>query len=315
MGLVGGFLNARPTTAYMLTYLAGRCTANCGFCSQARGSRTRADMLSRVAWPVFPTRRVMPKLAVAVEKGEIRRVCLQALNYPNVFEDLLTLVKKIRLLAVDVPISVSCQPLKRKEMKELAEAGVERMGIALDGATEKVFNSVKGKAAQGPYDWNRHRLALLEALTVFGKGKVSTHLIVGLGETEEDVLEAIQWCIDKNICPALFSFTPLPGTALERVDSPAIEQYRRIQLARHLMISGRTRFEEMGFEENGQIRNFGVSHDTLKTTLRTGKPFVTSGCPNCNRPYYNEKPSGPIYNFPEQPTSHEIAEIEKQLKR
>ncbi|HDI74230.1 MAG TPA: hypothetical protein ENF57_04430 [Candidatus Korarchaeota archaeon] len=28
--------------------------------------------------------------------------------------------------------------------------------------------------------------------------------------------------------------------------------------------------------------------------------FLTSGCPSCNRPFYNERPRGPIYNFPSE---------------
>lgn len=28
-----------------------------------------------------------------------------------------------------------------------------------------------------------------------------------------------------------------------------------------------------------------------------GKAFETSGCPDCNRPYYNESPRGVIFNY------------------
>ncbi|MFQ6068242.1 MAG: radical SAM protein [Candidatus Bathyarchaeia archaeon] len=313
LGLIDGFLNAKPTTAYLLTYIEGKCTANCGFCSQAKSSKSRADMLSRVAWPVFATKQVVSKLATAVQRGEIKRVCIQALNYPTVLEDLLALVKEIKLQGTKVPISISCQPLSRKAMRKLADAGVERVGISLDAATKDVFNRVKGSAANGPYEWNRQRDALLEAVEVFGKRKVSTHLIVGLGETEEEMIKTIQWCVDNNIYPALFSFTPILGTALEHKRSPTISHYRRIQLARYLIVQGKTRFEKMNFNEKSCIVDFGVSQEQLETAIRSGTPFLTSGCPNCNRPYYNEKPSGPLYNFPIQPTLQNIGEIKQQL--
>jgi biotin synthase len=38
LGLIKGKLDAEPTTAYLMTYKAGKCTANCGFCPQARDS-------------------------------------------------------------------------------------------------------------------------------------------------------------------------------------------------------------------------------------------------------------------------------------
>ncbi len=315
LGLLEGFLNAKPTTAYFLTYLEGKCTANCGFCSQAKSSKSRADMLSRVAWPAFETKEVVSKLATAVQRGEIKRVCIQALNYPTVFEDFLTFLEEIKSQGMKVPISVSCQPLDREEMKKLADAGVESVGISLDAATKEIFDRVKGNFAGGPYDWDRQRDALIDAVEVFGRGKDSTHLIVGLGETEKEMVKAIQWCVDNSVYPALFSFTPIPGTALEHRCSPTIGHYRRIQLARLLIVQGKTRFEKMGFNEEGCLVYFGVSHGQLENVIRSGKPFLTSGCPNCNRPYYNEKPSGPLYNFPVQPTLQEIKEIEKQLKK
>jgi len=51
----------------------------------------------------------------------------------------------------------------------------------------------------------------------------------------------------------------------------------------------------------------------LEEALELGSPFQTSGCPGCNRPYYNEKPSGPIYNYPRSLTREEKTEIKKQL--
>ena len=39
--------------------------------------------------------------------------------------------------------------------------------------------------------------------------------------------------------------------------------------------------------------------------------FETSGCPGCNRPYYNERPGGMLYNYPRPLTAAEAArEIE-----
>ena len=55
-----------------------------------------------------------------------------------------------------------------------------------------------------------------------------------------------------------------------------------------------------------------LEEDLLRETVKTGIPFMTSGCPGCNRPYYNERPSGPLYNYPFRPDAGEVAEIEKQ---
>ncbi|MGB9684535.1 MAG: radical SAM protein [Candidatus Bathyarchaeales archaeon] len=312
LGLLNGKLDAAPTTAYLMTYRSGKCLANCGFCPQARKSQGRADMLSRVSWPAFATTRVLNGLEETVKKGEIRRVCIQALNYPEVFIHLQSLIQMVSQ-HVKVPVSVSCQPLNPENIPRLAEAGAERVGIPLDAATEEIFDKVKGKLAGGPYDMKRQMALLQEAVKVFGKGKVSTHLIVGLGETEREMVVMIQKCVDMGVLPALFAFTPVAGTTLGNHKQPPIQQYRRIQLARHLIFNKAVRVEAMSFDGEGHITSFGVDKQTLKGIIRSGEPFLTSGCPNCNRPYYNEKPSGPIYNYPKPMSREETIKATEEL--
>ncbi|MEM2466823.1 MAG: radical SAM protein [Candidatus Bathyarchaeia archaeon] len=312
LGLISGRLDAKPTTAYLMTYRRGKCLANCGFCPQARGSRSRADMLSRVSWPAFNTKQVFDKVEAAAKNGEIKRICIQTLNYPQAHEHIQALVKEISK-RVNVPISVSCQPISSENIKRLARAGVERIGIPLDAATPETFDRVKGASAGGPYNMERQLKLIKEAVKVFGEGKVSTHLIVGLGESEREMVEMIQRCVDMGVLPALFAFTPVAGTALENLHQPPIQQYRRVQLARHLIFHKISRVEAITFDENGRIISFGIDKQALKQIVASGEPFRTSGCPDCNRPYYNEKPGGPIYNYPRPLSIDEIAKVFEDL--
>ena len=314
LGLAQGSLDVLPTTVYLLTYKNGKCTANCRFCPQAKNSKSRADMLSRVTWPPFPTPRIVSGIENAAKQNKIRRVCIQALNYPTVFDDVLNIVSNIRSRC-NVPISVCCQPLNKETLEKLAEAGVERIGIPLDAATEEIFYQIKGKYAKGPYVWRRQLTLLENAVKVFGKNMVSTHLIVGLGETEKDLVKIFQRCVDMGVYPGLFAFTPISGTALESSSPPPLNVYRRIQLARDVIVHGKARYENMRFGNDGRIIDFGVPKGTVYEAVRSGMPFLTSGCPNCNRPYYNEKPGGPLFNFPRMPTEEEIEEVEKVFKQ
>ncbi|MDH5483540.1 MAG: radical SAM protein [Candidatus Bathyarchaeota archaeon] len=310
--LLKGKLDAAPTTAYLMTYRKDKCNANCGFCPQARESSGRADMLSRISWPAFTTEKVLKGIEKAIKDGKIKRVCIQALNYPEVFTHLLAIVKAINQ-SIKVPISISCQPLNGQNIGQLAKAGVDRIGIPLDAATSELFDNVKGMSAGGPYRWENQFKMLNEAVSVFGEGKASTHLIVGLGETERDMVNAIQKCVNMGVLPALFAFTPISGTALERNAQPQIQKYRRIQIARYLILSGIGKYEDMHFDERNCISDFGVEKKILTEIVQSGTPFLTSGCPNCNRPYYNEKPSGPIYNYPKSISQQESSDIEKQM--
>jgi biotin synthase-related radical SAM superfamily protein len=312
LGLMKGKVDAEPTTAYLMTYIDGKCTANCGFCPQARSSQSKAEMLSRVSWPLFPSHSVLEQIRKAVNAGKIKRVCVQALNYPQVFSGICGFVKALKQ-QVSVPVSVSCQPLNSQNMWSLADAGVDRIGIALDAATEQLFDEVKGAAASGPYSWQNELTLLRVAIGVFGEGNVSTHLIAGLGETEKDAALLVQQCVDMGVLPALFAFTPVQGTAFASHVKPKIEAYRRVQLARYLIVNGLSRFGDMFFGADGKLLDFGVEKPRLMQVVEGGKPFLTSGCDDCNRPFYNEKPSGPIYNFPRSLSLEQIAEVRRQL--
>ncbi len=313
LGLLEGKLDSPPTTVYLMTFRRGRCTANCGFCPQARRSHARGDMLSRVSWPAYPTLQVIDHVENAYKTNCMKRVCIQALNYPEVFSDLFALSKGI-FNRTEMPISVSCQPLNRGNIARLAEAGVQRIGIPLDAATEKIFDAIKGSSAGGPYGWETQFELLRQAVEVFGRGKVSTHLIVGLGETEKEMVALIHRCADSGILPALFAFTPIRGTALENRTQPQIQKYRRIQVARYLIVHGISRIENMRFGRKEAIVDFGIEKDQLDRIVKTGDPFRTSGCPDCNRPYYNEKPRGPIFNFPHLLRRKELLGVTEEME-
>jgi len=312
LGLLNAKLDAPPTTVYLMTYKRGKCSANCSFCPQAKGSQSRTDMLSRVSWPIYLTKHVINRIDRTFKEAKTERVCIQALNYPQVFFHLQALANAIHKQSC-IPISVSCQPLQRENIVQLAEAGIERIGIPLDAATEEIFTRTKGSSTGGFYSWKDQWKLLNEAVGVFGKGKVSTHLIVGLGETEKHMIKTLQQCVDMAVLPGLFAFTPIPGTGLANESQPPIEKYRRIQVARYLIMQGTARYEDMSFDEKEDLSEFGVDDQILLQVVEKGEAFLTSGCPDCNRPYYNEKPRGLMYNYPQKLSPDDVSSIKKQL--
>lgn len=309
IGLEPGRLAARPTTLYLLTYSPARCMADCAFCSQARRSSAASEMLSRVAWPAYPLENVVSRLWKARELG-LRRVCIQALSYPGVYEDALAIARAIRESA-ELPIAVSSPPFAEDEMRQLKANGVDRASFSLDAATREVFERVKG--SDGVFTWDGQMEALRAALRVFGRGRAVSHLIAGLGETEEELLSAVQRLFDEGVYPALFAFTPIPGTTLELHPPPPVESYRRLQLAHHLITTGKARLDGMRFNERGEVTSFSLEGEELRRAVRSGRPFQTSGCPGCNRPYYNESPRGPVYNYPSRIPAADLARIEEGL--
>jgi biotin synthase len=201
-----------------------------------------------------------------------------------------------------IQISVSHHASSVEEVREILALGADAIGIALDAACADVHARTK------PGSWEGTVSLLEEAAGLF-PGRISTHLIVGLGETEEDLVRVMRRLTDSGVTIGLFAFTPVRGTAMEDVPQPPIGTYRRVQLARHIIVNRLWDVEGFRFSD-GRITGFGAEREKLLEIARTGKPFETSGCPGCNRPYYNECPGGTMYNYPRSLT---CAEIEKAL--
>ena len=286
LGLADIAMDAAPTTAYLM--LGGRCSMACGFCAQARTSQTSALNLSRVTWPEFSLTETVSRLSQAVQRGTVRRCCLQVTAGQDYYERALAVIEAIKA-ATDVPLDAAILPPTMAHVAALISASADHIGFGLDAASERVFHRVKGGS------WSRS-LRLVEETARRYPGHAAAHLIVGLGETEREMVETIQMLHDWGVTVGLFAFTPLRGTEMANIPPPPLAVYRRMQVARHLIAHGSARAEDFIFSSDGRLTDFGLPD--LAAVLMDGLAFQTSGCPDCNRPYYNERPSGPMYNYP-----------------
>ncbi len=294
LGLCPGALDAAPTTAYLM--LGERCVADCAFCAQARSSEAAADRLSRVAWPPFDAQRVAQAIAEAHARGEIGRACFQVTHGAGSHASARQAVAALAQ-AADLPICVSIAAHDLEEIEALLAAGAQRVTIALDAATPQVYARTKGGSRERTW-------ALLQAGAGRFPGRLGTHLIAGLGETEEELLNTAQALLRLGLTLGLFAFTPVRGTRLAGAQPPPLESYRRIQAGLWLLKEGLGAIEAWRFE-GGRLVDYGATAEALALWLAGGDAFRTAGCPDCNRPYYNERPSGPLYNYPRRLTPDE----------
>lgn len=300
-GLETGTSNPYFTTAFLMTYRDGKCESNCAFCPQARDSSSASDRLSRISWPDYNINEVTRAWP---ERSQFRRVCIQTICYASVVDDVVDIVGRLRELT-KLPISVAIHPVDRDDLNRLREAGVTNIGIALDASTPSLFEEIKGERRGTPYRWDRHVNALREALEVFGKGNVTTHLIIGLRETEKEAADFILLMYKMGIGVGLFAFTSIRGTSLERAEPPSLSSYRRIQVVRHLASKGGLSSKQIGKDDNGRL-TIDIEHKSMTSALSSGEAFQVTGCEGCNRPYYNERPQGPMYNYPRPLNKKEI---------
>lgn len=269
---------AESTTAYLMQAREVGCLGSCAFCPQSRVSKSPRDLLSRVEWPEVELEELAGRLAS--DPGPIRRVCLQTVLADGFEEESLKIISTLREAGVRLPASVAITPVEEGLLQEFRKLGVTHVGVGLDAATPELVERV-GK----PFSWGEYWDFAELVVKVFGPRRALIHLIFGLGETEEEFVRAMAKAYQANADVALFAFTPVPGTPMASNPPPDLEAYRRMQAARHLLSRGASLDEVLERLGKGDLRP-------------PPEATVTSGCPWCNRPFYNERPSGPIYNFP-----------------
>ncbi|MCL4385787.1 MAG: radical SAM protein, partial [Cyanobacteria bacterium] len=204
-------------------------------------------------------------------------------------------------------------------LKELKNYGAEMVGIAIDGANEQIFEKYRGKNVGGPHLWKKYWEILKWSVDIFGIFNAGIHLMIGLGETEQDAVNTIQRAYELGAKTHLFSFYPEPGSFLVNSSPPELLSYRKIQIARYLINEKNYEPKNIEFDSAGNILSF-KNYD-LEKIIEDGFAFMTSGCPcrnssisACNRPFANERPSEVFRNYPYPPDKKDKELIRKQIK-
>jgi lipoyl synthase len=301
-------------------YPAG-CYANCTYCGLARERPGLAqdNTFIRVGWPVFPTDVIAERIAHHPDR--VGRVCVAMVQDKRAYTDLVTITERIRRRS-DVPISalVTATLLDAAKLHRIKEAGADIIGVGLDAASEEVFYRTRGRGARGPHSWGQHWDIVRAARRIFGPMKVNCHIIVGLGETDRDLVELFYRLKAGEIAGYLFSFNPEPGTAMAAVPRPPIERWRRIQLTKYLIEEKGLARDAIHFDDAGALRRVEATRALVDACLAEGTAFMTNGCPDrtgkmaCNRPFGSYRPGEEFRDYPFVPTDADRQVIRAQTR-
>jgi len=312
----------------LLTYPEG-CRANCAYCGLARHREAERDYADRnfirVDWPAVPLGQAIDIVARDGAAIPFHRMCISMITHPRSDEDTRTVLKAWtdRIDPATIPVSILSNPttMTREDVKSLRDLGADIFTVALDAATPEIFDRTRGKGVQSPHTWAKYWEILLAAREIFGPQKFGAHIIVGMGETEHEVLRLVQQLVDLGGHSHMFCFFPEKGSLMDHLPATPRDQWRRVQLARYLVDYRGARVESMRFDDQGRVCDYGIARSELDTIVGEGIAFRTSGCPGkfredvsaCDRPYGDSPPSN-IASFPFQPNGTDLRKIRRQLR-
>ncbi|MGW9032138.1 MSMEG_0568 family radical SAM protein [Streptomyces sp. NPDC055722] len=128
-----------------------------------------------------------------------------------------------------LPIQVQCEPPGDLAwIRALHDAGATSIGIhveSLDDAVRRRWMPGKSTVTMAEYEaaWD-------EAVRVFGPNRVSTYLLVGLGEDPDELIADTGKLIERGVYPFVVPFRPMSGTLAARdgVAAPSAELLRHV---------------------------------------------------------------------------------------
>ena len=120
---------------------------------------------------------------------------------------------------VNIPIQVQCEPPDDFDwFHKLKKAGASAIGMHLEAVSNRVRNTIMpGKAT---VSLSYYFDAFKAAVAVFGKGNVSTYILAGLGDTQDEILQISKKLIAIGVYPFVVPFIPVRNTPLENHKSP-----------------------------------------------------------------------------------------------
>ncbi|HEX7444942.1 MAG TPA: radical SAM protein [Methanothrix sp.] len=203
-----------PEQAYLT--ISGRCIYDCKFCP-----------VPKLNGDVKVPDEILQLVEEAKRTGQLRAISLTSGVEKSPEDEVrkaVSIVKALRAL-YDLPIGVSVYPTDTSS-EELKQAGAMEIKYNVETMDPEIF------ARNCPGLSLEYVLKSLEkAVKIFGKNRVSSNFILGLGESDECVLAGVTRLAEMGVIPILRPISPHPLRKGEvNVERPSAE--RLLGLAR-----------------------------------------------------------------------------------
>ncbi len=179
-------VNIQPTLAHspeQAFYNVGTdCIYDCKFCTARRLEKRKTKDLT--------PDRIVHLILEQSEKPDFKAVALTSAvvgSPKETTERMLYVVRNVRNALPDVPIGVEPYVDDLDDIDRLKEAGADEIKLNVESWDREIFKKVCGELDT---DWILRTLE--RAVKVFGRGKVCSNIIYGLGETDENVLDGVE---------------------------------------------------------------------------------------------------------------------------
>lgn len=204
-----------PEQAYIT--ISGRCIYDCKFCPvpQLNGDVKSIDT-------------ILQMVEEALQTGKLRAISLTSGVAQSPEDEVKKAVEIVKALRdrYDLPIGVSVYPTKTSS-EDLFAAGATEIKYNVETMDTEIFARVcPGLSLAFVLE------SLEKTVKIFGRNRVASNFIIGLGETDECVITGVDKLTKMGVIPILRPISPHPLRANEvHIQRPSAE--RLLKLSRH----------------------------------------------------------------------------------
>ncbi len=214
-GLLEPALSHCPEQAYLT--ISGRCIYDCKFCP-----------VPKLNGEVKVPNEILRLVEEAKSTGRLKAISLTSGVEKSSEDEVRKAVEMVKVLRAryNVPMGVSVYPTDTSS-EELKQAGATEIKYNVETMDPDIFV----RYCPG-LSLNYILKSLEKAVKIFGKNKVSSNFILGLGERDECVLSGVTRLAEMGVIPILRPISPHPLRKGEvNVERPSAERLLRLARA------------------------------------------------------------------------------------
>jgi len=167
------------------------CIFDCAFCAAPKLMRRKNQMRIK---------NVLKKIIEAGKTKQIEAIALTSGVGKNPSSTIRGMVSITRRLKTELSLPIGVEPYieNRRQIEELYDAGANEIKLNIHSFNKEIFRKVCPQ-----WDYDRTLKMIETACDIFGIGKVTSNIIFGLGEKNEDIFKGIENLADMGCVPTL----------------------------------------------------------------------------------------------------------------
>jgi biotin synthase-related radical SAM superfamily protein len=237
--------NAYHAPEQLFMNLQVKCIYDCLFCEQNENSSN----IHRY----FNSSNLFAFLKRALNNPSIQSAAFTSGIYPDITavnKELCSAINIVKKLRSDLPIGVEPYIYGPNNIDMLKNAGADEIKINLQIPDKHLFRSLC------PNMNYSHILNMLDhAIEIFGRGKVCSNILFGLGESDESVLEAVEELALRGVTPTL---------RMVRLNQNISEKIKN-KLGKKPMYVNAHRILNLGYEHKNILIKYGLTPTSFHT--------------------------------------------------